>query len=42
MRGVEEAHDRVRDVAPERLGACRQEERIASPTARKGGWWVRK
>ena len=28
MAGVEEAHHRVRDVALERLGARRQEERI--------------
>ena len=43
MAGVEEADLRVRDVALERFGAGRQEERIVLPqTARKGGLWVRK
>src|SRR3984885_7543508 len=33
--GVKEPHHRVRDVAPERLGAGRQEERIVLPPHRQ-------
>ncbi len=43
VAGVDEADDRIRDVALKCLGARRQEEGIVLPhTARKGGLWVRK
>ena len=35
--GVEEAHDRVRDVARERLGPLRQEERVVLAPHRQQG-----
>ncbi len=37
MPGVEEAHDRVRNVALERLGPLRQEERVVLAPHRQEG-----
>ena len=37
MPGVEEAHDRVRNVALERLGPLRQEERVVLAPYRQEG-----
>src|SRR6516164_7501553 len=37
MTGVEEAYDRVRDVALERLGALRQEKRVVLAPHRQEG-----
>jgi hypothetical protein len=37
VAGVEEAHDRVRDVAHESLGTCRQKKRIVLPPHCKEG-----